>query len=816
MSSEVLADVQEDTAAARRIDKIPVAEEMSDSFLAYAMSVITSRAIPDVRDGLKPVQRRVLWSMLKMGVRPNSSYRKSARIVGDTMGRYHPHGDAAIYDTLVRMGQDFSLNVPMIEPQGNFGSLDDPPAASRYTECRLTEAAMTMLREADEETVDFRPTYDGEDEEPSVLPGAFPNLLVNGTTGIAVGMATKLWPHNLKEAGACIKYVLSKMPSTAKRRRKKIPVEDLLAIMSGPDFPGGGIVLADEGIKEAYLTGRGSVRVRAKLHIEPLTRTRQAIIVTELPYQIGPEDVVGRISKLVSEDKLEGVSGVSDLSDVEGLRLRIELKPNIAADSVLESLYNSTSLEASYPANNVVLVDGVPCTLGLQELCEHYINHRLEVIVRRTTYRVRKAEARLHIVEGLLKALTNIDDVVAIIRKSRNPDTAKASLIKKYKLSDIQATHILDMALRRLTSLERTKLNDEKKALEKAISNYRAILASPQKQRKIVGDELAVIVDEHGVDRQSEIVAADTVENMAVVTEESNGLLLGSARMVTLSSSGKLGVDGSGSGKRTTFGRHDLLVRQARAESDGVVSAVTSKGKVARMSVADMPEAYNRVRGDDANRVMKIRRGDSVAALTGTANLLMVLVTSKGSVKRVDTSELLSAASGSTAFPLDRGETVADGFIATDDQLFCAVTNDGYITRMPVGEVTKRKLNSAGVAGMTANKGSRVISAGVVTEDDVVSVTTSRGRHTTISVGDIPSRGRGTKGVKLAKLTEGEKIKSVAMGSPSDLAIQYVSLDRPDGIDPKPEMFIPEIKPRPGTLTKEKRSVHLIARKRAL
>lgn len=364
---------------AREIVDVPVAEEMSESFLAYSLSVITSRAIPDVRDGLKPVQRRILWSMLQMGARPGTPFRKSARIVGDTMGRYHPHGDSAIYDTLVRMGQDFSRMLPFIEPQGNFGSLDDPPAASRYTECRLSGAAIDMVSELDEDTVDFRPTYDGEGEEPVVLPAAIPNIIVNGTSGIAVGMATNMAPHNLREVAELIRLVMSK-------RRPKPTIDEMLTVLPGPDFPSGATVVNDD-LREAYKTGRGSFRVRANAHIEQINRSRQAIIVTELPYLVGPERVISKVQELANNGKLAGIAGIADLSDMAGLRIQIDLKPGVKPQVALSDLYRLTPLEETFGINNVVLVDGVPTTLGIYDLCRCYIAHRLEVIVRRTQYR---------------------------------------------------------------------------------------------------------------------------------------------------------------------------------------------------------------------------------------------------------------------------------------------------------------------------------------------------------------------------------------------------------------------------------------------
>ena len=433
---------------AREIVEVPVADEMRDSFMPYALSVTTSRAIPDVRDGLKPVQRRILYVMADLGLRPGTPFRKSAGVVGEVMGKYHPHGDGAIYEAMVRMGQTFSMSVPLVDPKGNFGSLDDPPAAYRYTEARLTSAAMAMVIDLDEETVDFLPNFDGEREEPTCLPAAIPNLLVNGASGIAVGMATNMPPHNLAEIAAAIDHVLM-------NRRPKPSVDDLMEFVEGPDFPTGGIVVDDGSLREAYATGRGTIRVRARAEIENITARRQGIVVTELPYAVGPERVQTKIRELVSAGKLDGIAAVVDLSDRNhGLRLVIECKTGVGPHGLLEKLYRLTPLEESFGINNVALVDGVPTTLGLYALCQHYVDHRLDVIVRRTEYRLARAEDRAHVLLGLLLALDNIDQVISIIRGSDDASAARSELMNLLKLTEVQATHILDMQLRRLTALE--------------------------------------------------------------------------------------------------------------------------------------------------------------------------------------------------------------------------------------------------------------------------------------------------------------------------------------------------------------------------
>ncbi|HJM00162.1 MAG TPA: DNA topoisomerase (ATP-hydrolyzing), partial [Acidimicrobiales bacterium] len=524
---------------AREIVDIPVDDEMRDSFMPYALSVTTSRAIPDVRDGLKPVQRRILYVMADLGLRPGTPFRKSAGVVGEVMGKYHPHGDSAIYEAMVRMGQPFSMAVPFVDPKGNFGSLDDPPAAYRYTEARLTPAAMTMVQDLDEETVDFVPNFDGEREEPICLPGALPNLLVNGASGIAVGMATNMPPHNLAEIAAAIEHVLTK-------RRPKPTVDELMKHVEGPDFPTGGVIVDDESLRDAYESGRGTIRIRARAEIENITARRQGIIVTELPYAVGPERVQAKIRELIGAGKLEGIATVVDLSDRHhGLRLVIECKSGIGPHSLLEKLYRLTPLEESFGINNVALVDGVPTTLGLQALCQHYINHRLDVIVRRATYRLTRAEDREHILLGLLLALDNIEKVIAIIRGSKDVAKARSELIKELELTDVQATHILDMQLRRLTALEVDRLREELADVQADIAQLKKLLASETKQRNTVRDELRELVKEFSEPRRSKVTKASdlvVIDDQVEEQDDENIEDMGDQpTLVTLSTSGLLG-----------------------------------------------------------------------------------------------------------------------------------------------------------------------------------------------------------------------------------------------------------------------------------
>ncbi len=826
---------------ARHVEDVPVAKEMSDSFLAYALSVITSRAIPDVRDGLKPVQRRVLWSMLQMGLRPGTPYRKAARVVGDTMGRYHPHGDAAIYDTLVRMGQDFSRMVTLVDPQGNFGSLDDPPAAARYTECRLSEAAMDMVGELDEDTVDFRPTYDGEDSEPAVLPAALPNLLVNGTAGIAVGMATNMLPHNLAEIAEAIELVMSKQPSLEvgsgeqaasqgsaihhgrKRRGSPRPrTDELMAVVPGPDFPGGGVVLVDDGLRKAYETGRGSVRVRARTGIEQVTRRRKAIIVTELPHLVGPERVVTKISELANSGRLPEVAGVADLTGMEGLRLQIDLKPDAEPSAVLAELYRLTPLEETVSVNNVVLVNGVPTTVGLRELCEQYVIHRLEVIIRRTHHRRRQAEKRLEIVLGLLVALDNIDEVVALIRRCHDVAEAHSELKARFGLTDIQSSHILDMPLRRLTALERRKLDEEEARLRSDIEDYTAILASDRRRRNIVRRELRRIVKDHGCPRRAHIVDAEAADRaLSAAGDTSAGEAqsvdtgVPSGRdvpcVVTLSTSGNLGRMPLSGARRGVPGRHDLISSRVTASTASRISAVTSEGRAFAMFGGEVAEASNRVRGSDATAAFGLGPKEKVMSLVSASHDKLVLVTSRGSVRRLEADEVLRADSGAQLVALSPGDRVVSAFMAPEEVDIVIAADDGRALRMASSSVRIQRPGASGVAGLKLVDGAVAVGAGAVLGDAVlVHATSSNGVKSTYCA-ELPTQGRGSQGVLVVKLAAGETVTFVTVGADTGMLALMGRDDNPRRIDPVPVPFRDQPTPRYRAATKGERRVHVVA-----
>ena len=828
-----------DPVPARHVEDIPVAEEMSDSFLAYALSVITSRAIPDVRDGLKPVQRRVLYSMLQMGLRPGTPYRKSARVVGDTMGRYHPHGDAAIYDTLVRMGQDFSRMVTLVDPQGNFGSLDDPPAAARYTECRLSEAAMDVVAELDEDTVDFRPTYDGEDTEPVVLPGALPNLLVNGTAGIAVGMATNMLPHNLAEVSEAIELVMSKLTDEAaaapgrhagRRRRTRPTTEELMELLPGPDFPGGGMVVRDEGLRTAYETGRGSVRVRARATVEAVTRRRQAVIVTELPYLVGPERVVSRITELVGSGRLHGVAGIADLSDMDGLRLQIDLKLGIDPAAAMADLYRLTPLEETLSVNNVVLVAGVPTTVGLRELCEHYVAHRLQIVVRRTRYRLRRADERLHIVEGLIAALDNIDDVVALIRGSKDVSEARSSLMARFGLTEVQATHILDMALRRLTALERQKLDEEAASLRADIEEFKEILDSRRRQRALVRKELRRIVDDHGRPRRSWIVPAETADRELAAHSQDAGAPATWTEaaeqgpdlpcQVTVSTSGNIGRTSLKGTRRASPGRHDLIAASVIASTGALIAAVTSRGRVFTVRGGEIEEAANRIRGVHASSVFGLDSGERVLALVAAGDDKLVIVTAAGVIKRIDAEEVLDSPPGSSLIALREDDHVVSAFIAAEDADLVIAADDGRALRMQASSVRVQRRGAAGMAGIKLREGSVPVGAGAVDGDSVLVVATSAGgggagiggagiKATPCS--ELPTQGRGGQGVLVVKLATGESVVAAAVGDGGGMLALMGQDDNPRKMDPHPVPLRLESTARYRSPQRVERPVHVLA-----
>ena len=796
------------TTIAREIHEIDVADEMRDSFMPYALSVTTARAIPDVRDGLKPVQRRILYVMDDLGLRPGTPFRKSAGVVGEVMGKYHPHGDSAIYEAMVRMGQSFAMSVPLVEPKGNFGSLDDPPAAYRYTEARLRGAAMTMVADIEENTVEFAPNFDGERTEPTCLPALLPNLLVNGASGIAVGMATNMAPHNLSQVAAAIKMVL-------RRPQRRPSVETLMEVLPGPDFPTGGRVVWDEQLAEAYETGRGSVRVRATVHFERLTATRQAIVVTELPYMVGPERVLAKIRELVKAGQLDQVGDVNDLSGrTSGLRLVIECKPHADPQQVLAELWRRTPLEESFGINNVALVGGVPQTLGVRELCEHYIAHRLDVIVRRTQHRLDRARDREHIVEGLLIALDAIDTVIAIIRGSADVGAARAGLIERLSLTEVQANHILDMQLRRLTALETQKLRDELDELRAAIASYIAILESDERRRQIVAAELDELVEQFGVPRRSKLVerakvdaeaarladeAAQAVDGGssgggALAGVAGGGVAVAGVSSVTLSTSGLLGRRHAEDPLAAKPGRHDVLATEVTVSDLETVTALTDRARLLTVDVWKIPEMARGSRGAPQSEMFDLSRGERIVALLAAEASAgpIALVTRSGTGKRVDVSDLLARRDGASAMTLRDRDRLVAAFEAPDGSELAVVSSTGHVLRTACDAFAPKGPNAGGVNAMKLAAGATVLTAAQVAFGSLVAAVTDEGTLKVTDMSEVPAQGRGTAGSPTVRFGGFETCVAYAWVGVDRQIAAIVAADgdpkRPDPTPVRPEL----------------------------
>ena len=767
---------------AREVVDVPVSEELGDSFLAYSLSVITSRAIPDVRDGLKPVQRRILFSMREMRLYPDRPHRKCAHVVGDVMAKFHPHGDSAIYDTLVRLGQDFSRPVTLIDPQGNFGSLDDPPAAYRYTECRLTPAALDLLGEIDEETVEFRPTYDGESTEPAYLPAVLPNLLVNGTTGIAVGMATNMPTHNLVEVYEAIKLVMS-------QRRPRPTIDQIMEVLPGPDFATGGIIV-DDDLRTAYETGRGTFRIRAKAEIVDVTRARQGLVVTELPYLVGAERVIAKIKELVNNGKLSGIADVKNLSDRKsGLRLVIECKTGIRPDLLLQKLYKLTPLEESFGINNVVLVNGVPTTLGIYDLCNYYITHRLDMVVKRSEFRLRQATAEMHKLDGFIIAIDNIDLVVSIIRNAANTDAARLGLMEQLKISEIQANYILELRLRRLTTLAYDEIVARRTELQDIIAKLERILGSEQRQRTIVIKELGEIANKYGHPRRSQIIGIDEVPVLAELEQEVAAEMPDDPCVVTLSTSGVIGREPLGSSKSYSPGRHDVVQSTALSSLRDTVLAITSTGRVLHAASMDLPEVGGRSRGRDASEVFGADRGETILAIFDNKpeGDPLVLVTSNGMVKRLERSILATVTHGRIAMKLLEPDKLVSVASCNPSDEIIMVSSDAQILRTPVSTISTQGAGAKGVAGMGLRNKARVVGAGMAAEGGVIIAITNKGTAKATDVAEIPSKGRGGGGVRLMKFRDESRIDYAWVGRPERIVAIVGQADAPTKPEAAPQ-----------------------------
>ncbi|MFL5979786.1 MAG: DNA gyrase subunit A [Gaiellaceae bacterium] len=743
-----------------RIEPRELEQEMRSSFLDYAMSVIVSRALPDVRDGLKPVHRRVLYGMHEAGMQPNRPYKKCARIVGDVMGSYHPHGDAAIYDTLVRMAQPFSLRYPLVDGQGNFGNLDDdPPAAMRYTECRLTRLATEMLRDIDADTVDFVPNYDESRREPEVLPSRFPNLLVNGSAGIAVGMATNIPPHNLGEVIDALVAMIDE---------PLIDVDRLMRHVKGPDFPTGAIVVGRSGIRDAYRSGRGRVIMRARAHIEELRGGKTAVIVTELPYGVkkgGDVGVIKKIADLVNDKVLTEVSDLADYSDKSGMRIQIELKRDAIPQVVQNKIFKHTPLQTTFGYNAVALVDGVPRTLPLRDMLQHYLDFQREVVTRRSKFELRKAEARAHVLEGYLTALDNLDAVISLIRGSADPDEARAGLMEQFSLSEIQAQAILDLRLQRLTGLERKRIEDEYGDLQERIAELRAILGDEARIDGLIREELLELKQLYGKsdDRRTEIVAAEgELELEDLIAEEDMVIAItrsGYVKRLPVTTyreqrRGGIGVMGM------DLKDEDYIEHLFVASTHDYLLFFTSVGKVYRLKVHELPLGTRQSKGRAIVNLLPFAQGEQVRAVIATRDFkeaeYLVLATRNGMIKKTRFEEYNTPlrADGIIAIKLRDEDALVDVLHSGGGDDIILVSRKGQAIRFRENQVRPMGRATSGVKGMGLRKGDEVIAAGIADDERDMLVVTDQGFGKRTRMKDYPIKGRGGLGVKTVQLTE--------------------------------------------------------------
>ncbi|MEN9989601.1 MAG: hypothetical protein RL508_580 [Actinomycetota bacterium] len=749
--------------AAERIQDIDLQHEMQESFLEYSYSVIYARALPDARDGLKPVQRRIVYQMGEMGLRPDRGHVKSARVTGEVMGKLHPHGDSAIYDALVRMAQPFSLRVPLIDGHGNFGSLDDGPAAARYTEARLTAASLLMNADLDEDVVDFKPNYDAQLSEPEVLPAAFPSLLVNGSAGIAVGMATNMAPHNLREVVSAAIHLLTHPHCTT---------DDLMEHLPGPDLPTGGIIVGLDGVREAYDTGRGSFRTRARVSIESVSPRKQGIVVTELPYLVGPEKVIEKIKDGVNNKKLQGIADVTDLTDRNhGLRLVIELKTGFDPQSVLELLYRYTPMEDSFSINNVALVNGRPATLGLRDLLGVYLAHRIVVTRRRSKNRLGKRQARLHLVEGLLKAIINIDEVIRIIRNADEVEAARSGLMNFFKLSELQAEYILELRLRRLTKFSMVELDSEKAQLESEIADLERLLADDAALRALVAAELTEVAEKAGDERRTTLISDANQVVTSTSRKPVSAELADTPCQVVFTASGMIAragvaTESAGPDKRR---KHDAIKVSFATSTRSDVGFVTSKGRLLRIHVGDIPssgEAFDPGMASAAKAFLGLPKDEQVITVIQlTEDTQLALGTKQGVVKRVladypvkDELEVIS---------LKDGDSVVGAAVATDTDELIFITSDAQLLHFPADQVRPQGRPAGGMAGINLSDDASVIFFGVISDrENAVVVTaanasdvipgTDPGSGKVSALAEFPGKGRATGGVRSQRFIRSE------------------------------------------------------------
>jgi DNA gyrase subunit A len=747
------------------VTDITIEEEVQSSFLEYAMSVIVARALPDVRDGMKPVARRILYAAFDSGLRPDQRYRKCAALVGEVMKSYHPHGDQAIFDALARLVQDFTTRYPLMDGQGNFGSIDgDPPAAMRYVESRLSRLAMELLRDINEDTVDFIPTYDGESEEPWVLPARFPNLLVNGSTGIAVGMATNIPPHNLTEVCNAVIDVLEN-PGLAED--EKAMLKACMKHVKGPDFPTGALILGQQGIKDAFTTGRGTIKMRAVCEVEEGPRGNPRIVVTELPYQVNKARLAEKIAELVNskDRKLEGIADLRDESSRKGMRFVIELKKNAIPQVVLNQLYKRTQLQENFAVNTLALVDGVPRTLNLAQVITEYITHQVQVIVRRTTHRLRKAQERAHILEGLIIALDNIDAVVELIKQSADVDEARQGLMANFGLTEIQAQHILDMPLRRLTALEQDKIHEEHQELLKTIKELKAILKSPVKQRKLIADELTEIRNRFGDERRSKIVPdegefdiEDLIADEELVISVSRDGYIKSVPLDTYRQQGRGGRGVRGAGLK----EGDIVEHLTTTTAHSYLLLFSNTGRVYRLKAHEVPKRDRTARGTAVVNVVPMRPGDRVAALIDTRDYetyrYLLIATRRGMVKKTLFREYDSSRrEGIIALNLKQGDEVERVRPTSGKDDVLIITKQGKAIRFKEEHVRPMGRTATGVIGIRLRENDEVVTCDVIpggSSQQELLIATEFGYGKRTKLADFPRKGRGGMGVIAAKLTK--------------------------------------------------------------
>ncbi len=751
---------------------LPIEEEVRTSYLNYAMSVIVSRALPDVRDGLKPVHRRILFGMNEMGLRSDRPYKKCARITGDVLGKYHPHGDMAIYDSLVRLAQDFNMRYPVVDGQGNFGSIDgDPPAAVRYTEARMNPIAEEMLRDIDKETVDFGPNYDGTQQEPLVLPGAFPFLAANGASGIAVGMATNIPPQNLREVCAAIVKLIDN-PETS--------IEELMKLVRGPDFPTGGIILGRKGIRDAYTTGRGKIIVRAKVTVESSSSGKDSIIITEIPYQVNKAALIVRIADLVKEKKIDGIVDLNDESDRHGMRIVIDLRKGTSPKVILNQLFAHTQMQTAFGVINLALVKGLPKTLTLKEILQHFIDHRKEVVTRRTRFDLRKAEERAHILQGLKIALENIDEVIALIKKSANAETARTALMERFSLSEKQAQAILDMRLQRLTSLEVRKIMEELEEVLALIEKLKDLLSSEQKILGVVKEETEDISRRFGDDRRTEIIdeEAEEINVEDLIAEEDMAILIsnrGYIKRIPVSAYRRQGRGGKGSSS-AVLKEDDFIEQFFVASTHDYVLFITNQGKAYWVKVHEIPESSRQAKGQSIKVLLSLGSEEEITAVVSLKNFtdekFVFMATRQGVVKKVAISEFANAKTrGIVAIKLDQGDGLVAAQLTSGSDQVVLVTRKGNALRFHEEAVRAMGRASHGVQGIRLSDKDELAGVAMVREGEQMLLVSEFGFGKRTEYDNFSPHGRGTRGQICYKATEktGEVVGVLSVSDKDDL-----------------------------------------------